>query len=90
MPITLSDADSTRAIASIKRYASESLDSDVGDLQARLFLDYVLKEFGPVIYARGVADAQAWLTERVSDLESLNVEQPFGYWPKSVARRKGE
>ena len=88
MPITLSDADAARAIASIRRYAAESLDDEIGDLQARLFLDFVLKEIGPSIYNRAIGDAQAFIRDRAADLESVCNEPEFGYWPRSAARRK--
>jgi len=67
--------------ASIKRYASEHLDQDLGDLQASLLLDFCLKEIGPTVYNKAVADAQAWLQGRLVDLEGVCYEPEFTYWP---------
>ena len=87
MPVTLSDDATTRALASIRRYAAEHLDQELGDLQARLFLDFVLKEIGPSIYNAAIADAQTYFRDRVADLEGACSEPEFTYFPKSVPRR---
>ena len=73
--------------ASIKRYFVEHLDEDIGDLKASLLLDYCLKEIGPVVYNRAIADAQAYFQERVVDLEGVCYEKEFTYWaPKPSGR----
>ena len=59
MTIALDKATQARFIASIKRYFAEALDDDIGDLKASLLLEFVLREMGPSIYNRAVADAQA-------------------------------
>ena len=48
MAITLSPETRQRLIASLKRYAAENLDEELGDLKAGLLLDYCLTEIGPV------------------------------------------
>jgi uncharacterized protein (DUF2164 family) len=87
MTPTLSDDDSARAVASIRRYCDEQLDQEVGELQARLLLEFFLKEIAPSVYNAAIADAQVWLRERVSDLEGACYAPEFGYWPKSTGRR---
>ena len=92
--VTLSDDATKQAIASIRRYFAEELDQDIGDLKARLLLEYLLKEIGPSIYNGAIADAQAYLRDRVADLEGACAEPEFAYWPKSgqapsVRRRPG-
>lgn len=87
MPITLSDDAAAHAAASIKRYLAEQLDQDVGDLQARLLLEFVLREIGPSIYNAAVVDAQTYLRDRVADLEGACFVPEFGYWPQQVTRR---
>ena len=81
MSITLSPDTTKRLQASIKRYVAENLDQDIGDLQASLFLDFCLKEIGPSVYNRAVADAQAYFEARVADLEGVCHEKEFTYWP---------
>ena len=41
------------------------------------------KEIGPAIYNQAIADAQAYFTGRVADLEGVCHEPEFGFWPKS-------
>ncbi len=72
--------------ASIKRYVAETLDQDIGDLQASLFLDYCLKEIGPSIYNQAIADAQSYLHDRVSDMEGAFSQKEFSYWAASTPR----
>jgi uncharacterized protein (DUF2164 family) len=81
MAITLSPETTTRLLASVKRYAAENLEREFGDLQARLLLDYCLKEIGPVVYNQAIADAQRYLQGRVADLEGVCYEHEFTYWP---------
>lgn len=87
MSLTLTDNASAKAVASIKRYFAEQLDQEVGELQARLVLEFVLKEIGPSIYNAAIADAQVYLRERVADLEGACYEPEFGYWPRETGRR---
>jgi uncharacterized protein (DUF2164 family) len=87
MAITLSKDASTRLIASIKRFAAEHLDEQIGDLKAGLFLEFVLKEAGPTIYNQAIADAQAYFQGRVADLEGVCHEKEFAYWAPDSSRR---
>ncbi len=80
MAITLSPEAEAKTIASLKRYVREELDQDIGDLKAKLLLDYLLKEVGAVVYNQAIADAQAYFTGRVADLEGSCHEPEFVYW----------
>lgn len=82
MPIKLAKDSEAFLIGSLKRYAAEELDLEMGDLKAKLFLDYVLKEIGPTVYNQAVADAQATLQEKVADLGVDCFEAEFTYWKK--------
>jgi len=82
MAITISSETRKRLIASLKRYAAENLDAELGDLKAGLLLDYCLTEIGPAVYNQAIADAQACLTDRVADLEGVCHEDEFGYWQR--------
>ena len=62
--------------------AREELDDDIGELKARLVLDFLWKEAAPAAYNQGVSDAQAWLAERLSDLEGSVHADDAGYWAK--------
>ena len=80
MAIKLSKEVEKRLVASIKRYFAENMEVEIGDLKAGLLLDYCLREIGPSIYNQAIADAQAHLQERVSELDSSCYRPEFGYW----------
>ena len=89
MAVTLSDEVRKQAIASIRRYSTEELDSDLSDIQAASLLAFFLKEIAPTVYNAGIADAQVFLRDRLADLEATCYEPEFVYWPKaSSVRRK--
>lgn len=69
-----------RLVASIKRYAAENLDGEIGELKAGLLLDYCLQEIGPAVYNQAIADAQSYFTGRVADLEGVCHEAELSYW----------
>jgi uncharacterized protein (DUF2164 family) len=86
MAITLSP-DTTRQLhISIKRYFTEHLEQDIGDLKAGILLDFCLKEIGPVIYNRAIADAQSYFQGRVADLDGVCYETEFTYWAPPAGR----
>ena len=86
--VRLSDDSRKRAIASIRRYVTENLEEQIGDLKATLFLDYVLAEFGPSIYNQAIADARAFFMERSADLDAVCYHAEFPFWkaPRAVQR----
>ena len=94
MKIELNKEVEKTLVASIRRYVSENLDSEIGDLQASLFLTYCLEEIGPCVYNSAIADAQRYLQEKVSELENVCYAHEFGYWAKqdkkSTARRTSD
>ena len=87
MAIKLAPDVTKQLLVSLKRYAAENLDEEIGDLKANLLLDYLLKEIGPVIYNRAIADAQSYFQGRVADLEGVCYEPEFTYWRVSPADR---
>ena len=89
MAIALSDDAKKQALASIRRFCADELDFDASDIQVVALYQYFLKEIGPAAYNAGVADAQAFMRDRLADLEGVCYEPEFPYWPKaSSVRRK--
>jgi uncharacterized protein (DUF2164 family) len=90
MAITLAPEARKQALASVRRYCNEQLDMELeaGDLQMALLLDFFLKEIGPALYNAGVSDAQAFLRDRLVDLEATCYEPEFVYWPKATSVRR--
>ena len=82
MTIKVSDESKKRMIESIRQYVSKNMDEDIGDLQATLLLEYFLQEIGPSVYNGAIADAQAQMQERVTDLDGTCYQPEFGYWKK--------
>jgi uncharacterized protein (DUF2164 family) len=88
MPITLTRETKKALLPSIKRYMLEELDQEIGDLKADLLLDYILKEIGPAIYNRAIADAQAYFQKSLTDLEGFCFEKEMPYWHPAPSSRK--
>jgi uncharacterized protein (DUF2164 family) len=87
-PIELSKQARADAIGSLQRYFEENLSEPIGDLPASLLLNFILEEIGPAIYNQAVAEAQARLQQRVSDLNGELYADEFQYWPRIDAKRK--
>jgi uncharacterized protein (DUF2164 family) len=80
MAIKLPPETEKRLYASIKRFFAEKLEDEIGDLKARLVLDYCLREIGPTVYNQAIADAQSWLQAKVTDLDGSRFEPELTYW----------
>jgi uncharacterized protein (DUF2164 family) len=83
MAIELEQEIRKSLIASIRRYAEENLEEEMGDLKAELLLDYFLQEVGPTIYNVAITEARSFLVDRLADLESTCYEPEMTCWPKS-------
>ena len=82
MTIKLKKETEERLISSIKKYVEENMDEEIGDLKARMLLEFAVREIGPSIYNSAIADAQAHLQERVNELDGSCYEPEFGYWQR--------
>ena len=80
MAITLTDDTRQQLIESIRRFVEERMDEEIGDLKAILLLDYFLEEIGPTIYNKAISDAQAYMQEKLSDLDGTCYEPEFVHW----------
>ena len=88
MQIEFSPEAEKQALSSLRRYCSEELEVDVSELQARQLLKFVLREIAPTAYNAGVAAAEAFLRDRVADLEGVCHVPEFTYWPKGTSVRR--
>lgn len=82
MSITLEKKTEKYLVDSIKRFFSQELDDDIGDLKAMRVLDFCIKEIGPSIYNQAIADAQAYIQEKASDMGGERYEPEFHFWKK--------
>jgi len=88
MPIEISKQARAAAITSLQRYFDENLDEPIGELPAGLLLNFFLEEVGPIVYNQAIADAQARMQQRVSDLSGELYADELQYWTKIDAKRK--
>jgi uncharacterized protein (DUF2164 family) len=80
MAITLTKETAKALIPSIKRYILEEMELEIGDLKADLLLDFIVREIGPAIYNKAIADAQAYFQKSLVDLEGFCFEKEMPYW----------
>ncbi|RYG26590.1 MAG: DUF2164 domain-containing protein [Burkholderiales bacterium] len=78
-----------QAIASIERWFREERDEKIGNIAAGALLGFFLDEIGPVLYNRGVADAQERIRARVDEVDIDVHEEEFDYWRRFDKQRKG-
>lgn len=89
MALELPEQDRRQALASLRRYCDQELELEVSDIQVAMLLEFILKEIAPTVHNAALADAQAFIQDRLAELESSLTEPPFAYWPKgSSVRRK--
>ena len=69
-----------QALESIKRFFTEEMENDIGDLKANTVLCFFLEELAPSVYNRAVSDAQGRVMESVGDLDGSCHEPEFGFW----------
>ncbi|MGC4015720.1 MAG: DUF2164 domain-containing protein [Luteolibacter sp.] len=82
MSLKLDSNQKKDVLRSIGRYFAEELDTDLGDIQAGLLLDYILKEIAPLAYNQGVEDARRFLADKMEDLTASCFEHGLTYWDK--------
>jgi uncharacterized protein (DUF2164 family) len=93
MEIKLEKDAEKKLVNSIKRYVSENLETEIGELQSSLFLQFCLEEIGPMIYNRAISDAQTYMQEKALDIENSCFAPESTYWAKhdkkTAQRRPG-
>lgn len=67
----LSAEQKTEIGAALKKYCSEELEVEIGDLQADLFTSFLNEQIGKYYYNRGVTDTIAELKNKTEDLVLL-------------------
>ena len=88
MAIVLQPEVRKRLAESLKRFAAEHLDEEVGDLKAGLLLDFCLTEVGAVVYNQAIADAQRYFQDRTGDLDGVCHQPEFTYWQAPGSRKR--
>jgi uncharacterized protein (DUF2164 family) len=57
------------AAARLRAVLQDELEVEVGALQAELLLDQLIRDLGPVIYKRALADARAVIAAKAEDMD---------------------
>ncbi|MEM1117580.1 MAG: DUF2164 domain-containing protein, partial [Bacteroidota bacterium] len=79
----------TEAVASLKAYLRDEMDTEVGDLAAGGLLDCVLEEIGPSVYNQAVRDVQERLHAQVAEIDIEFHEEEFPYRTRRGGVRRG-
>ena len=87
MDIKLAPETEKSLHGAIQRFVAEEYGENLGELGSATFLRFCLKEIGPAIYNQAIADAQAFLQERVTDLENLCFAEETSYWDTGSRKR---
>lgn len=82
MAVKMSPETERYLLGSIRRFFAEELDEDIGDLKARIVLEFCVREIGPSIYNQAIADAQRFLERAAADLSGDHFQAEFDYWKK--------
>ena len=82
MAIKLSNDTEKLAVSSIRQFFTEEMEEGIGDMKARLVLDFFLSELAPSVYNQAITDAQAYSQHLVTDMSGACYEDHFGYWKK--------
>ena len=86
MAIEISKELRDQAVSSIERYFDAEMNERIGNIAAADLLNFFMEEIGPVIYNKGVADAQARMQTVANELDIDIHEEAFAYWHR---RTKG-
>ena len=79
MRIRLTDERRERMLRSLRKFFTDELDLDLGDLAAARVLDFFAKELGAPVYNQAVQDVRANLQTKLDDLEGefYEPEEPY-------------
>ena len=58
------------------------MEEGIGELKAKLILDFFLSELAPSVYNHAITDAQAHAQNMVADMSGACYEDEFGFWKK--------
>ena len=87
MTIELPKDVRAEAIKSIERYFEVNMEERIGNIQAGALLTFFIKEIGPSIYNKAIADAQERMQMRAAELDIECHEDEFRYWPEQDRKR---
>ncbi|WP_332888785.1 DUF2164 domain-containing protein [Paenibacillus selenitireducens] len=69
IPMKLPKEQKEMIIRNVQMYFENERDETIGDLAAEGFIDFMIKELGPHLYNKGIADARTVLIQKTTQLE---------------------
>ena len=88
MAIELEKEVHKQAVASVEWYFLENREEKIGNMAAGGLLGFFIEEIGPLIYNKAVADVQARLLSRISEVDIEVHEEEFPYWRRMERNAK--
>jgi uncharacterized protein (DUF2164 family) len=67
-PIVFSKEEQRDFIPRIKAFVRDELDTEIGDLQASMLMDFFAEKLGHAVYNRAVYDAQALIAAKADEM----------------------
>lgn len=79
IPIKLPKEHKAAMVDRVKSYFEEERSETIGDMAAEQILDYMLKEIGPYIYNKAIADVRLMMDQKAVQIEEelYAMEKPF-------------
>jgi len=71
MDIKLSEVRKKQIIEEVQSYFNNEHDESIGDLKAEIIVDFFIQKLGPKIYNQAIEEANAFIQEKLIDLESI-------------------
>lgn len=67
-PIVFSKEEQRDLVPRIKTFVRDELDTDIGDLQASMLMDFFAETLGHAVYNRAIYDAQALIAAKAEEM----------------------
>jgi uncharacterized protein (DUF2164 family) len=72
--IELTEAIKAQLIYDLQNFFEREREEELGRVGAEVFLDFILKEMGPMFYNQALIDAHTLMTERIDDIYVLEMD----------------
>ena len=69
--LPLTKTQKANAVSKLRAYVNENFETEIGNLQAEIFLEYIAKNIGIYFYNKAVADSLAFISEKTEDMYLL-------------------
>ena len=67
-PIVFSKEEQRDLVPRIKAFMRDELDTEIGDLQASMLMDFFAEKLGHAVYNRAIYDAQALIAAKADEM----------------------